>query len=64
MICVIGTWWVAVLINTSLGWRFMATNDLCNVDLVGCGAGKHLAGVEAHGHQRSVQCGSGWLRCW
>ena len=22
----------------------MATNDLCNVDLVGCGAGKHIAG--------------------
>ena len=51
MICVIGTWWVAVLVNTSLGWRFMAINDLCDVDLVGCGAGEHLAGVEAHGHR-------------
>ena len=29
----------------------MATDDLSNVDLAGCGPGKHVSGVEIHGHQ-------------
>ena len=51
MICVIGTWCVAVLVNTSLGWRFMVIDDLCNWDLVGCGPDKHVSGMEVHGHR-------------
>ena len=54
---------VAVLVNTYLVWIFMATNDLCNVDLVGCSPGKHVSGVDVQGEDLCnvdlVGCGAG-----